>query len=774
MRDGQADVLDTAFRTATREKWLKFGEPYASMETAIFFHESLGNIETLSALKSFTVGVKSGGATTKWLQSHGVNNLREFKSYEAIIKAARNGEILTFCMETSPAMFFLYKYHLANEYNHSEPLYFGHFHWATHKNKAFLHQIISSGFKQISDEENKAILKKWLVVPQKIHGYSAYAKYFTHAVLIIAGLISALALLSWGLRRKVRSKTAELSSTLDELRSSEQYNRMLFENSMLGLCLCRLDGTIVDANQAFADIIGTSLEKVLQTSTRKITPKEYLSTDEHLVEVLLTEGQYGPCDKEYIHTSGKRIPVRIMGKLIEKGEEQLILSSVEDISTQKAAEERINFLAFHDALTGLPNRMIVRERLEQAFLHANRFEHKVALLFLDLDNFKSINDTLGHSVGDKLLIEIGARLTSVLRQTDTVCRQGGDEFLIILPDLSDTAKVAEILDNIMQWMRNPFVIYGHELNTSFSVGVAIYPEDGDDFDTLMKNADIAMYQAKDFGRNTYRFFDAKMHADAITRMQLGNALRRALENNELFLQYQPLINLASGKIIGAEALLRWQHPKQGLIPPEQFIPIAESTGLIVPIGEWVLHIACQQAAEWHRAGWVDLQMAVNLSGVQFRRSNLEQTILTAIQTSGIDPNLLELELTESILLEHVDHVLGVVQKLKSHGVKLSIDDFGTGYSSLSYLKRFAVDKLKIDRSFIRDLSTDPDDEAIVQAIIQMAQSLDLKILAEGVETDEILARLRKLQCDEAQGYLFARPMSATDFAAYLEKSSADT
>jgi diguanylate cyclase (GGDEF)-like protein/PAS domain S-box-containing protein len=438
-----------------------------------------------------------------------------------------------------------------------------------------------------------------------------------------------------------------------------------------------------------------------------------------------------------------------------------------EIAERRHAEQQIEFLAYHDPLTGLPNRLLLQDRMQQAMAHAQRTTTRLALLFLDLDNFKKINDSLGHATGDALLKEVASRLRECVRDADTISRQGGDEFVILLSDLLDPDAAVPVLTNIMERLQEPFYADGTELSTSVSIGAALFPQDGPDFETLRKKADMAMYRAKEAGRNTYRFFNEEMNTEAVEHLVIRNGLRRALERGEFTLHYQPQIDLASAAVIGAEALIRWNHPEFGLVPPGRFIPIAEDSGLIVPIGEWVIHEACRQAMAWKTSGLPDLTIAVNLSAVQFRRSQVEQTVISALQQSGLDPSLLELELTESILIQNVEQVLATVKRLKLLGVKLSIDDFGTGYSSLSYLKRFDIDKLKIDQSFIRDLATDPDDAAIVRAIIQMAHSLNLKTIAEGVENPGMLQRLRIFRCDEAQGYHFARPMPADEFARYL-------
>jgi len=440
-----------------------------------------------------------------------------------------------------------------------------------------------------------------------------------------------------------------------------------------------------------------------------------------------------------------------------------------DITERRRAEQRIEFLAYHDTLTGLPNRVLVQDRFVQALAQAERSQTKVALVYLDLDNFKSINDSLGHAAGDLLLKEVAVRLVTCVRDTDTISRQGGDEFLIVLRDLPDTEIVSAILMKIMDSLQQPFPAEGQELATTVSMGVAVYPDDGRDFDTLRKKADQAMYRSKEAGRNAYHFFDPAMDAEASEHLLMRSGLRRALDRREFVLHYQPQFDLASGAVTGLEALLRWQHPVLGTVAPGRFIAVAEESGLIVPMGDWVLQEACRQAAEWQREGLPALPVAVNLSAIQFKRGNVEASVARALADSGLAPGLLELELTESILIQNVESVLTVLKRLKQRGVKLAIDDFGTGYSSLSYLKRFDIDRLKIDQSFVRDLATDPDDAAIVRAIIQMADSLNLRTIAEGVETEEMRCQLRSFGCNEAQGFLYARPMPAADMARFLRE-----
>jgi diguanylate cyclase (GGDEF)-like protein/PAS domain S-box-containing protein len=444
-----------------------------------------------------------------------------------------------------------------------------------------------------------------------------------------------------------------------------------------------------------------------------------------------------------------------------------VLGIFHEITERKAAQQRAEFLAHHDPLTGLPNRLLLRDRLEQALATARRSHGRVALMFLDLDRFKTINDSLGHPVGDKLLQAVVARLTTCVRESDTISRQGGDEFVIVLRDARDSESVSRLADKIQQRMGEPFRIDQHALSTSFSIGIALFPDDGQDFDSLTQKADTAMYHAKHAGRNAHRFFTEQMNVQAVEHMHLETRLRRAIERAEFVLHYQPQTDLASGAITGVEALVRWQSPDQGLVAPAKFIPIAEETGLIVPLGKWVLGEACRQASAWQAAGLPPFSVAVNLSGLQFRRSDLLETVINALVLADLDSQWLELELTESILIQDAEVTLETARRLKAIGVRLSVDDFGTGYSSLAYLKRFAVDKIKIARPFVRDLVSDADDAAIVRAIVQMAHALKLRTIAEGVESAEVAEELRLSQCDEIQGYWIARPMPADALAAFV-------
>lgn len=428
---------------------------------------------------------------------------------------------------------------------------------------------------------------------------------------------------------------------------------------------------------------------------------------------------------------------------------------------------KIEILAHHDTLTQLPNRALAKDRLLQIMAVSRRKASLAAVLFLDLDHFKTVNDSLGHSAGDQLLCLVADRLVAAVRESDTVSRQGGDEFLILLGDLDDEEAATVATTKIMAQLCTPFVVNGQEVLATGSVGIAVFPKDGTDADTLLKNADLAMYRAKDSGRNAFRFFDPEMNRSVVEHLQLTAGIRAALTNGEFRVYYQPQFALATGRIVGAEALIRWKHPTLGYIPPMKFIPVAERSGLINDIGAWVLETACRQTKAWQEAGLNDLVIAVNVSPVQFRRDNIEREVVDTIHACGLEPSCIELELTESLLVADSTHLSGVLNRLHALGIKFAIDDFGTGYSNLGYLKRFAVERLKIDQSFVRQITEDAHNDGIVRAIIEMAHCLEMEVVAEGVEDAATLQRLLELGCEFGQGYLWSPALPPQEFAAFV-------
>ena len=481
------------------------------------------------------------------------------------------------------------------------------------------------------------------------------------------------------------------------------------------------------------------------------------------------------CEYRVPGEAGDWVWMQSKGKVAERssnGRALRMTGTTANITIQKAAEDRVEFLATRDPLTRLPNRMLLHDRLEQGVANAARKGSRLAFMFIDLDRFKTINDSLGHDVGDELLKKVAVRLSACVRATDTVARLGGDEFAVILENLpagsseDDQDGAQNVADKIIQSLAAPIMINNQHLNTSCSVGISVYPGDGHDSQTLMKHADVAMYDAKAKGRNNYQFFSREMNSRAQERLSIENFLRLALRRNELLLYYQPRVSFLTGQVTGVEALIRWQHPRRGLITPDKFIGVAEDSGLIVPIGEWVIEHAFLQIAEWRERSGRDLKLAVNLSvGQMFDGDRLIRAITAFAKAANLDPTVVELELTESMLLKNIDDTAELLTRLGKIGVGLAIDDFGTGYSSLSYLKKLPVDTIKVDSSFVQDIGTDANDEAIIRAIIAMTHSLKLNVVAEGVETEDQYRVLRDLECDEYQGYFFAKPLPAAEFEA---------
>ncbi len=510
--------------------------------------------------------------------------------------------------------------------------------------------------------------------------------------------------------------------------------------------------------------------RILDASSRETTPNP--------MEIAVGQNQtvHLPLNSILIRRDGFEIPIEDSVSPIHDREGQPTGAVIvfRDVSAARAMALQIVHSAQHDFLTGLPNRMLLNDRLSQAISLAPRHFKKVAILFLDLDGFKHINDSLGHPTGDKLLQSIGKRLVECVRGSDTVSRQGGDEFVVLLSEVERSEDTAITARRMLQAVAESHSIDQHDLHVTTSIGVSVYPDDGLDAETLIKNADTAMYQAKENGRQSYQFFKPAMNVRAVERQAIEESLRRALDRNEFVVHYQPKVNLKTGAITGAEALLRWTHPARGPVPPAQFIPVAEDCGLILPIGRWVLREACQQARAWVDAGLPLNTMAVNISAMEFRNEAFLQGIFSILQDTGLPPQFLELELTESVLMKHAEATESILRSLRARGVQLAVDDFGTGYSSLSYLRKFPIDALKIDQSFVRQITTSPDQTTIVTAVISMGRSLKLRVVAEGVETREELAFLQAHQCDEAQGYYFGRPMVAPEFARMLETGISNT
>jgi diguanylate cyclase (GGDEF)-like protein/PAS domain S-box-containing protein len=541
------------------------------------------------------------------------------------------------------------------------------------------------------------------------------------------------------------------------------------ENTAEAVVIYDANRCIVSVNKAYTAISGYSATEVTGLPTELTSAEVHGQT--FFSTLWRTVGQTGRWQGEILRRrkNGEAYPSLSSISAVKdpSGTATHYVLVFNDISSFKQYEAKLEFLAHHDALTQLPNRALFLDRLQESLKRANRHHKTIGLLFIDLDRFKTINDSLGHQIGDELLRAVAQRLTACVRASDVVARLGGDEFTVLLDELSDVKDAGMIAAKVLAALANPILSGGHELAVSGSIGISCYPQDGGDAETLLKSADLAMYNAKEAGRNMYRYFAAEMNMRVQETLVMTNDLRRALQNREFVLHYQPRYHLASGRITGMETLIRWQHPELGLVPPGKFIPLAEETGLIIPIGEWVIRAACEQLKYWRSIGLAKLRLAVNLSPRQFEQEDLARRISSILREAGLDGTHLEVEITEGMAMKDPVATVSMLQELKAAGIAVSIDDFGTGYSSLNYLKRFPIDHLKIDRSFVSDLEKNPDDLAIVRTIIALAKGLGLSVIAEGVETEGQAKLLRMFGCDDGQGYLFSKPLPAEDIDRLL-------
>lgn len=562
----------------------------------------------------------------------------------------------------------------------------------------------------------------------------------------------------------------------DVTRQREDFNRqklsaVVLENTSEGVVVTDHNNRIIEVNEALLHITGYEREELLGQEPNILSSGThdrdfYAEVWEQLQNQGVWRGEIWDRRKNGELFSAWQTINMIRN---DAGEVLNYVSIFSDISAIRQSQEKLDFLAYHDPLTSLPNRVLFMDRLTQALEKSAREKTKLAIIFIDLDRFKNINDTLGHALGDKLLVDAASRFLMNIRKSDTVARLGGDEFVVLLENIESDEHIVYFAEKLLNTFIDPFVINENHLHLSLSMGICISPDDGRDVETLLKNADAAMYRAKEQGRNGFQFFTSELSRKAHEKLTLETNLRQAIEKNQLDLHYQPQNQLKNGSITSAEALLRWSHPELGMIPPDRFIPIAEETGLIVPIGDWVITRACEQLRQWREAGYEIQQIAINVSGVQLQRGDLVRHILSTCDYYQLSVSDLELEITESILMQDTDSAIRILTELQKHGATITIDDFGTGYSSLGYLKRLPVNKLKIDRDFIRDIVSDPEDAAIVRAILAMAENLQLTVIAEGVEEKTHCDFLQAQRCTIGQGYYFSRPVPAAEFQKLLEQ-----
>ncbi|NRD77337.1 EAL domain-containing protein [Bacillus sp. BRMEA1] len=552
---------------------------------------------------------------------------------------------------------------------------------------------------------------------------------------------------------------------------SERKFHSLIESANDAIIIADCKGSIVLWNKGAQTIFGYEEKEVIGQNLQIIVPERYREAHRKGMQRYVTTRKPQVIGKTLemhgLRKDGSEFPVELSLSSWQEHGNMFFSSIIRDVTERKLADEKINQMVYLDPLTGLPNRHLLNDRITQALEQETEHNQTIGIMFIDLDRFKFINDTLGHAVGDQLLVEAAQRIQACVGRSDTVCRQGGDEFIVLLPNTS-SEEVSKKAKLILLLFNQSFVLNEHEMFVTPSIGISLYPSDGQDKDTLIKNADTAMYRVKEQGKNSFQFYTPEMNEIVSKKLQMEIGLRKALERKEFKLYYQPQVNVISGKLIGVEALIRWQHPEMGNISPADFIPLAEETGLIIPIGEWVLYEACRQNKSWQLEGFPPIRMAVNMSSRQFQHSNLIEVIHKVLKETELEPKFLELELTESIIQDS-KHAITTMHKLKDMGIYLSIDDFGTGYSSLSYLKTFPIDTLKIDQTFTKNIFTDFKDASLVDTIINMAHNLELKVIAEGVETVQQLEFLQQRRCNEAQGYYFSRPISADEMSIVMKK-----
>lgn len=600
---------------------------------------------------------------------------------------------------------------------------------------------------------------------------SSLHESFLYQILIwswVAGINATVAIIAAFLMETIRR---------DHRRKEESDEALLgFISAANDLIFCAdPSGEILYANRAFQNLVHNESEEMNKRTLYEMVNSDVRVKITNLVAKVIREGKPEHLEVSFVTEKERTIDVEMgLSVDIRDGALPVVWGVCRDITERKLAQVELYKLAHHDILTGLPNRILLEDRILQAKALSNRTKKGFALLFLDLDRFKIINDTLGHSIGDELLQLVAGRLKRSLRETDTVARIGGDEFIIVLVGTRGKSDVSSLSEKVLKSMSLPFHLKDHELFITSSIGICLYPEDEGSLDEMMKKSDIAMYHAKALGRNNYQYYDSQMDQNASRRFLISNSLRKGLENNEFRLYYQPKVDVSSGRIVAMEALVRWEHPELGLLSPLEFIQLAEESGLIVQLGEWVIREACQQNVKWQNEGVSNLRVAINLSGYQLQHKSLLSSIGAILAETGISPDNLEFEITESVVMQNPDFAVSILAAITDLGIHISIDDFGTGYSSLAHLKRFSVNTLKIDKSFVRDVSSNSTDAAIATAIIAMGNSLNLNVIAEGVETQAQYDFMKEKNCGQVQGFLFSRPLPSDEFIKLFKQNLIDT
>lgn len=774
---GHADVIDMIYQNAEREQTFAFGKPYATLPIGIYTHDSLGGLTSPKALKGFTVGVQKGDGCIYRLKQAGVQSFRLYNNYTEMIEATLAGDVKILCMDDYPANFYLYRRHADGQILRAFTLYEGQFHRAVKKGDDETLARIARGDALISAAELAAIETKWKGYPLQRDVYVRQLKMGL-AVVLLTGL--GLVLLVVMLRTAVKRKTAEIQSKRQELELERSRLTEIIDATRAGTWEWDVQSGTCQFNARWAEILGYTLEQLAPLglhTAKKLTHPEDWQTSMALVERHLQgDIDFYECDIRMQHRQGHWVWIADRGRLISRtadGAPWMMRGTHIDITEKKQADEVIWRQANYDSLTDLPNRHFFHQLIKQAMTDASSSQQRLTLLLLDLDSFKEVNDSLGHRRGDELLIQVGERLRQWVTAPVTIARLGGDEFAILLPEGWHDDLYA-LCHQLMQEISKAYIVGGERVFVTVSIGISQFPEDAVNAEEMIQHADQAMYDAKSRGRNSVRFFSLEIRDALSQRVNLARDLRAALERHELRAYYQPIVHLATGQIVKAEALMRWQHPERGLVSPALFIPVAEETGDIIAMGDWIFEQAAQRVIEWQPLAGNDFAISVNKSPVQFvDQLSAKADWVETLRAMGVNGRHMVVEITEGLLLNPDPVVEARLLQFRDMGIQVAIDDFGTGYSSLSYLSKFDIDFLKIDQSFTRNLTAGNESHALCEAIIVMAHKLGLKVIAEGVETALQRDLLMDMDCDFAQGFFYSPPVPAEAFEQMLIQQCKD-
>lgn len=768
---GHADVIEMIYRNPEREQKYDFSPPYATLPIGIYVHDSMTGFTSAASLQGFTVGVQKGDGCIFKLKEAGVKSFRVYNNYEEIIEATLKEQVKIVCMDDYPARYYLYRMGADSHILRAFTLYEGQFHRAVKRGNQSMLALVEKGAAAITAEEITALESKWKGSPLLAGGYSRQVMVVLVFVLVIAAVLMLLVLM---LRVAVKRKTAEIQSKSQEIENQRARLEEIIDASRAGTWEWDMQTNECQFNARWAEIVGYTLEELqpltLDTAKSLMHPDDLQRAMQLIEQHLNQEIEFYECDIRMRHKAGHWVWVADRGCLISRtasGAPWMMRGTHFDITEKKAADAAIWQQANFDSLTGLPNRNFFNKCLIEAVQEATVKQQRLTLLLLDLDQFKEINDILGHHRGDDLLMEVGQRIRQNVADTAIVSRLGGDEFAIILSQ-EGNADVQGLCAQLLQDISRSYILAGERIFVTASIGISQFPEDAVNADQMVQHADQAMYDAKSRGRNNVRFFSLSIRDALAQRMSLARDLRMAIENDELRDYYQPIVCLRTGKIVKAEALMRWQHPTRGLISPALFIPVAEETGEIVGMGDWIFKQAAHNLQRWQKLLGKDFAISVNKSPIQFiERSSNDDDWAAYLQEVGVDGKHLVVEITEGLLLNPDPVVEERLLQFRDMGIQVAIDDFGTGYSSLSYLSKFDIDYLKIDQSFTRNLNAGNESYVLCEAIIVMAHKLGLKVIAEGVETALQRDLLRDIHCDYAQGFLYSPPVPAPVFETML-------